>query len=209
MTFAPQVVQTSCCVIGACIGGEFPVDAWAVWASSFALAATLILFVREGLALRRFRRLHHHATWVPAEPPANIAEVDDPILALGGRMHILRPHLRSRGGFEVPDDDAIEPARTDRALRRMCSRSRAERPGDVLETLPMYLDDANHDRGVYYNYVQICISLALAALTGLMHATPWGWTTPGGFTMLALVICALHALALLTPCAHALKPASP
>lgn len=39
-------------------------------------------------------------------------------MAFCGRLHVTRPHLRGRGGYEPPDADRKEPARTERALRR-------------------------------------------------------------------------------------------
>ena len=133
--------------------------------------------------------------WQSNEKPLNIAEVDDPCLALLGRMRILRPKLRGRGGFEAPEEDNLEPARTERALRRALScgfwrycGGQKERLGDVLETLPMWLDDANEGAGIFFVIMQNLLQLAIAMVTGFMHAHPWLATQPGGVAINILLI---------------------
>ena len=109
----------------------------------------------------------------------------------------MRPRLRGRGGYEAPEEDGAEPARTERSLSRaFCFRPRwpwrcgakDERAGDVLETLPMWTDDAGKRKGIYYIYVQILLQLLIAALVGILFAMPFNQTDVGGLVNLCGVI---------------------
>jgi len=190
-------------VIGAQIGGDHALGSTALTVSALVMAALFSFHLSEIWTLRRFRRKWHDACWQPGDPPQTNAEVDDPILALLGRLHILRPTLRGRGGYEPPEEDCVEPARTERALARVfgcrfwryCG-GREERGGDVLETLPMWLDDANCRKGIYYVAVQTGLQLGIATLTGLLYANPWQLTEPGGKTVAILLVCSQAALVL-------------
>ena len=142
-------------------------------------------------------QVHHNRCWQGAEKPQNNAEVDDPFFALMVNMRLMRPKLRSRGGFEAPEEDGREPARTERALRRAFCWSprwpwrcggKEERAGDVLETLPMWTDDANQKKGIFYIYVQVMLQLAIAAQAGILFAHPFNETSVGNFVNLGGII---------------------
>jgi len=155
----------------------------------------LIWHAVEVRTLIRFRRRHHDVCWHGADPPQTNAEVDDPIFALVGKAGWVQPHLRGLGGFEAPEVDCEEPARTERVLSRAFSwklwqscGGKEERAGDVLETLPMWLDDSNEKRGIYFTFVQMGLQLAIAICTGILFAHPWIETSVGGyFNMGALI----------------------
>ena len=128
---------------------------------------------------------------------ARSTQVDDPLLAMMGKLRLTRPRLRGRGGYEAPEEDGVEPARTERALRRaFCFSPRwpwrcglkGERAGDVLETLPMWTDDAGKRKGLYYIYVQVLIQLVIALQVGILFAHPFNQTGTGGLVNLGGLI---------------------
>ena len=198
ITFAPALVTTSMAVLGAHAGGKHCMISSHLALSSFCLVVVFSFFAMEVWTLLRFRRLFHDDTWYGADPPCSNAEVDDPALAILGKLRVIQPRVRLRGGYECPQDDMREPARTERALNRVfgCKFWRycgggEERPGDVIETLPMWLDHANHGQGIYYSVMQIGLQLAMAILVGLLYAHPWQGTTSGGITELIVLIVIL------------------
>ena len=91
--------------------------------------------------------------------------------------------------------DCEEPARTERVLSRAFSLKfwqycggKEERAGDVLETLPMWLEDANEKRGVFFALVQMGLQLSIAISTGILFAHPWNETSVGGFFNMGALI---------------------
>ena len=203
-TFSPTLLSSSSSVIGAhvAMGGTRQMEPWSLALSICVVTVVVAFHVLEVRTLIRFRRLDKSTPmWQGNEKPLNNAEVDDPCLALLGKFRILRPKLRGRGGFEAPDEDAVEPARTERALRRALScgfwrycGGEEERLGDVLETLPMWLDDANEGTGIFFVITQNLLQLGIAMTTGFMHAHPWLMTQPGGVAINLLLITMQVAL---------------
>ena len=186
---APTLAPSPVCPRCAQAGGQHECEAWSLALACMVLATIALFFLSEFLTLRRFLRMHGDACWQGAEKPQARREVDDPFLALMGRMRLCRPRLRGRGGFEAPEEDCAEPARTERALQRaLCITLRwpwrcgtkDERAGDVLETLPMWTEDANSGKGIYFVYVQVLIQLVIAMLTGFLFAHPFNASSPGG-----------------------------
>lgn len=196
-TFAPALLTASCSVVGGhtTLGGGHTLPQWSLVLSIIVIVLVVGFHAMELRTLMRFRRLHHVACWQGAEEPQSNAEVDDPCLALLGRLRLVRPTLRGRGGYEPPEEDCAEPARTERALSRaLCCNfwrycgGQRERAGDVLETMPMWLDDANVNKGVFFIFVQTGLQLTIAALTGVVYAHPWLTTEAGGMTINVLLI---------------------
>lgn len=195
-TFSPALVASATALIGAQAGGLHKLELWSLSLASLLCVLVGLFFARELQILRHFRRRHHDQCWHGAERPLGNEEVDDPLLALAGRLRVMRPRLRGRGGFEPPDGDCHEPQRTEGALRRAlkpCARRKLgsvhERAGEMLETMPMWLDDANHTKGVFYTFVQLMLQLAVAVLTGVLYAHPFSVTQPGSmFVVIALIV---------------------
>ena len=206
-SFAPGMAFASTAVVGAQASGAHEMEAWSLWVASIAALGIGWFLLTEFVTLRRFRKEHEASSWQGAEKPQESAEVDDPILALMGRMRLMRPRLRSRGGFEAPEEDSSEPARTERALRRAflwtprwpwrwCCGKDGERAGDVLDTLPMWMDDSGQGAGVYYIFVQFTLQLIVAMQVGLLYANPWNGTSVGGLFNLSSTIAWQVALVL-------------
>ena len=83
-------------------------EPWSLALSICVVTVVVAFHVLEVRTLSRFRRLDKSTPmWQGNEKPLNNAEVDDPCLALLGKLRILRPKLRGRGGFEAPDEDAV------------------------------------------------------------------------------------------------------
>ena len=174
-------------------------EGWSISLSVLVMLGIFWFVLTELLTLRTFRRVHHADTWQGAEKPCSNAEVDDPFLALMGKMRLMRPRLRGRGGFEAPEEDCAEPARTERALRRAfcwsprwpwrwCCKGDA-RAGDVLETLPMWTEDAGEGKGIYYLYVQFLIQLIIAIQVGFLFAHSFNVTSAGGlFNLVSILV---------------------
>ena len=180
ISFSPALMTTASSVIGAQIGGYHVLEGWSLSLAFLIIIVVVRFFVSEISTLIRFRRVHHDACWQGAEPPQSIAEVDDPIFASLARLRVMRSRLRCRGGFEPPDEDSEEPTRTERALSRAFSCSlwrycggQRERAGDVLETLPMWTDDASCGIGIYYVITQGVLQLCIAVLMGALYSSPY------------------------------------
>ena len=114
-----------------------------------------------------------------------------------GKLRLTRPRLRGRGGYEAPEEDGVEPARTERVLgRAFCFSPRwpwrcglkGEHAGDVLETLPMWTDDAGERKGLFYVYVQVLIQMVIAMQVGILFAHPFNQTSTGGLVNLSGLI---------------------
>jgi len=199
ITFSPALLTSASSVIGAHFGGAHAVTEWSLILSYVVALIVVIFHVSEVWTLFYFHKRHHDNCWQGEDPPQSNAEVDDPLLALLGWLHVIRrPRLRGRGGFEAPEADGEEPARTERALlRAFCGLScllkynggsEEEYAGDILEVLPMWLDDAGAGKGVFFVAVQSALQLAIAVLTGLLFANPWQLTTVGGMTNVVSLI---------------------
>lgn len=145
LTFSPALLTSASSVIGAQVAGTHVLEGWSISLSSLIILGVFGFYFNELRTLLRFRRIHHDMCWQGAEAPESNAEVDDPIFASLGKIGLMVPRLRGRGGYEPPDEDCEEPARTERAIQRAfcCNFWRycggmEERAGDVLETLPMW-----------------------------------------------------------------------
>ena len=147
-TFSTGLLQCSAAVLGATMGG-YPVQVQDTVLAAVVFTLIGFVYARESHKIILFYRHHAKKCWVPAEPPQSKDEVDDPALALLTNVSrgAFAPRAREVGGWEPPEDDGLEPARTERLLRRCFSWSapdiRHQRSGDAMAEMYTWLMDAS------------------------------------------------------------------
>ena len=77
--------------------------------------ALLHRYVHQVVRLERMRQLHNERIWIDSDAPETVKDMDDPLFMLAMKLG-FKPRMRLKGEFSTPDDDAAEPARTERAL---------------------------------------------------------------------------------------------
>ena len=190
------MMQASCAVLAAWASG------YRAWVSHVTIAVSAIafitaLFAHQAWLLFIFSRHHNEHTWIPAEKPQAEDELEDPLFRLvtkverhsigllcqRGKMPLI---TRERGGYEPPEEDNMEPDRTERALSRVFGFWRLpsfrDRPhGDAMAELGTWLGDATGTKhGLWFLYFLTVVQVVLAGFTGVMYALPWATTTVGG-----------------------------
>ena len=98
-------------------GGATP-PAWALALACTLLGVLSLVLLRQLWSLANFYRRHVRTYWMASERPRGSSEVDDPLLAVGGRLCLLRPRAREKGVFLMPPGSAAEPQRTEDELTR-------------------------------------------------------------------------------------------
>ena len=154
----------------------------------------------------------HHAPilWEDADQPVHHTEVEDPVLRVMVRFGLQRACCRfrtvvdrARGGFELTDDDIVEPARTQRLLARPFALQH-DNPSDRFASMSLNLvgrSRGNSLPGITYDWVELFVQLAIAAALGMgpsivaVHGVGSGPATAQ--LVLVLVLQALLAVWLL------------
>ena len=175
-------------------------------AVAFVLLITITL-VHQIRYLFTFWGMHHWVVWAQAKMPANYSEIEDPLLALLVRMHLMRPRNREQGEYAPPEDDPElqEPHRTEDALskafscgvdlpigalvgrsgqwwqRRRKRKQQAYAAGYATERLLTWLNGASgtHLLGIGYMAVQFVLQMLMSFSIGFLSVHPFGLTRPG------------------------------
>ena len=196
--FATGLQQNACSLIGAACAGYVVASAWLVLA---VLEVTFVtwLYLREGSRLFAFLRYHNDTCWTPSDPMDIKAEQDDPLLALltYSTKGLIPPRPRERGSFEPPEDESVEPGRTERALSRFFQTFSVRRPtlvrdlpaADGLAELDMWLEDAHGSKlGVFYLFALTMHQMITASYLGFFYANPWAQGSIGSLFLLVILV---------------------
>ena len=157
VSFSASMLQSACAVLGAaCVG-------YKTLPTTLALCVFIIVFVvgayvYEAWRILLFSRHHGAHVWNAAEALQSKEEMDDSLIALlvnatKGLMmgRGLPPLTRELGSFEVPEEEEVEPGRTERALARALTPWRSAHfrdwpPGAALLELSVWLGGASGSR---------------------------------------------------------------
>ena len=139
------------------------------------IAVIGVLYARQSYCLYMFYRKHRANVWVDAEPPQGKDEVEDPLFAFLSNVTFgfFKPRPREWGGFEAPEEDTEEPARTERALARAFSLRPVKfgelRSGDALSQLQSSLADSSGKgtAGIWYMFFTRVLHLIMAVGIGV------------------------------------------
>ena len=182
MMFPSSLVQSACAVLGAACAGYYVLPG-TILLSLGAIALVVAFYASEARRICIFKRTHNDQLWSDADPPGSKEEVDDALIALlvNATTGLVPPAARELGGFEAPQDDEVEPARTERAFARAATLPwRRERFGDwasgaALLELSTWLGGASGSgpRGLWYLYAISVAQLLLAALIGGLSVVSW------------------------------------
>jgi hypothetical protein len=127
----------------------------------------------------------HGVTCVRSENTVDAArDVEDPVLRLISKLRQrcgLSPLGRERGGYEAPEEDSEEPARTERLLASPFSllHSNAGDACDAMSTLWLSRSSGSIS-GVFYDLFSIALMLGLGVAFGLEDVASranWGAIT--------------------------------
>ena len=185
MLFMPGVVTAASAVLAAWVA-DLSISISAKLLSVAALYGCLIFLVYEERRLAAFSRAHRAVCWVPSKEPTKLSQVDDPLLWLCARHHLLRPYSRELGEFQPPSDQ-LEPARTERLISHAltppwrwrsswwCPSGSVYRcTSDSLDSLGHWLGSSSGATAVGMRFLLVLTVLqaALAALSGFLSAHP-------------------------------------
>ena len=101
MVFSGGLVNAAAAIVGAAAGGV-PLPPWAVLFAYIALLLVSAFLVSVVRRLVGFYRHHREVCWQPSERVESRTEVDDPLLALLGRICCFPPMRREKGEFNAP-----------------------------------------------------------------------------------------------------------
>lgn len=215
LVFASGLIESSTAILGAQAASRSQ-PAWAIVLSITSITLLVTLISLQARALLRFHSHHARDCWLHFEPPEKRSEIDDPLLAMLGRLCQVRPRNRDQGAFLMPDDSIEEPQRTELALARHfgCGRTcggeqtlgRQERAGLQLEGLQTWLGDGTASRtGICFQLLLVLAQLTLAmsvgllaggsATTSVMQRVGFKVLTLHGVNVCLLAICALFTVA--------------
>ena len=194
VSFSTGLLQCATAVLGAtCAGYATTIRSLAT--SVITITLIIAAFAWQTYRLIIFLKYHDEVCWQPAEPPEAKDEIDDPFFAFltTSTKGLVRPSSRELGGFEPPDEDMEEPARTERALARFFSwrpvDARRMRAGDSLSELPVWLGDSSGTaRGIWYIFFTIMLQLTTATILGLTYSMQWPQTSNGGKALLGVLL---------------------
>jgi len=181
--FATGVLSAASAVLGAAAAG-YATTVRGLAVSIITIVVMGISYAHQGYCLFQFYRKHLANVWVDAEPPQGKYEVEDPLFAFLSNVTfgLFKPRPREWGGFEAPEEDTAEPARTERALAR-AFRLRpvkfGELPsGDALSQLQPWLGDSSGKgkTGIFYMFFMLVLQLITAVIIGILVVTPYGQT---------------------------------
>jgi len=184
---------------------------WSVVLAGLAVGLITIFLVFQIRRVLDFYLAHSAECWVALESPDHRSDVDDPALALLGRLCCLRPYSREQGVFVMPEEEVVEPQRTELALaeafncgmgfrRRIARRffhrrvgyyakhdARSNTAGHKLERLNVWLGEGTATRaGVFFLVVRVFVQMAIAVNTGFLFAHPFSVSVHGQKVQLGL-----------------------
>jgi len=145
---------------------------------------------------------HCRASW--SENTVDAArDVEDPVLRLISKLrqrYGLSPLGRERGGYEAPEEDSEEPARTERLLASPFSllHSNAGDACDAMSTLWLSRSSGNIS-GVFYDLFSIALMLGLGVALGLEDVASqanWSAITQAVIVFILQACLALYVLML-------------
>ena len=162
----------------------------------------LVLLMTVMWLFSAFRRLLHvygffDEIWQPADEADDPHDVEDPLSRLLSkiRSRILPPgcaHIcfdRERGGFESPEEDCEEPARTERLLANAYALVRP-RAGDSLDSLTLLWMNRSSGNcrwlGLYYEWIMMLGQLMISFVSGIGSGI-----TPGSVAADAQVVAVM------------------
>ena len=161
---------------------SFPADLDTCGSECMVPAVTVLTLLALYLLTTFAMLLHFHRsgyreeTWEDAEEPEDPNDVEDPLYRFISKVRVrfcvperkFNIMDRPRGEFVRPEDDEVEPARTERLLRYPLSLFRS-RPADALDALKLaWFQRANGSGfvGVSYDLIAVLAGLAVAGLNG-------------------------------------------
>ena len=194
LVFSGGIVESAMAILGAHAVG-YTMPAWSI-TTAYATLLVISAFLASQLhALYRFYWSHREACWVKSDAPESYHEMGDPLLALLCRLRLIRPRSREQGSWILPEQDALEPQRTeqDLAMALDCGvglrkhvayccldRKHSRAAGDTLERLQLWTrDGAASAAGAAFSVIVITVQLLLAINTGLFYVHPWARTPSG------------------------------
>lgn len=182
-----------------------------VWSFTLAILTCSLLaafYTDQAVRLVYFYFRHLSKSWRAAAKPNSFDEVVDPCVAV---LHCVTRRLlwaREQGSFEPPAAEAIEPARTEDALRRAFTFGitchQRLKTGPALDSLAIWLDDASGSwRGLYYIFFTTILQLAIAVLTGITYPMSWARTDEGQKVLLSCLVATQFSCAAWVLCSTA------
>lgn len=196
VAFSSPLLQCASAIIGAHLSG-LPIGSAPFAVAAAVVVAICLFYTDQFRRLRHFCRHHKDACWQPAAVLASRTEMDDPLYAA---LHRCLPcclplRTREQGSWEEPEEDAEEPARTERHLGRALtwrpSPWNFERAGDALIINTAWLKDAaSSSSSMAERYIVVLFSLQLstAVLIGVLYTNPWPQTSAGAKALLGILI---------------------
>ena len=170
--FTAGVVESSAAILSATgPNGEMD-DVFFISLAAICVSIIFLFLTHELCRIRRFYRAHSSTLWTPSPVLKDWSEVDDPLMRLLARLHLIRPRMRYRGSYDPPEEDVEEPARSQRSLQvgeALSMRSHKEHPGDVFGKLSGYwlADVGGGRRGAAYHISKASTQAMVALFTGL------------------------------------------
>ena len=161
------------------------------WAAALTLGGALAFLAATLTQLVHFHVHHAAGAWQPIEAPHDADEVDDPGYRWASKARLLccaeatAVLERDLGAFEKAEDEALEPARTERLLRQPL-RWLYPTAADALDALSVvWLARASGGTFSHtgFAYLALLLQLAIAVLAGVGPAL-----TPGTTQALAQVV---------------------
>ena len=203
LVFSGGIIEAATAILGASAAG-YPMPTWSV-ATAYAAILAIFLFVASQVrAIYRFYLSYREECWSKSDAPDHRSEMDDPLLALLCRLRLIRPRSREQGGWILPDEEAVEPQRTELRLARAfdCPGSRRQQQsgggGGSLERLQLWTRDGSASpTGAAFGVVIITVQFMLSLNTGFLFVHPWARTSSGQKARLSTnavlqVCCALY-----------------
>jgi hypothetical protein len=179
------------------------------WPGLIILAVVGLFFLSGFVTLLHFWWYYSADSWEWFEP-ADLSEVDDPAYWLVSKIRLsccpqrLRGKKfnlvgRVRGDWTKPEEDVVEPDRTERLLAHPVVLLRP-RPGDAIDGNKMlWLNRASGSygiSGVLYEWLLLLIQLSIAILTGIGPGIEPG--SPEADAQMFAVICLQYGIAVYT-----------
>ena len=115
--FVSGLIQASSTVYGT-HAASYHLSRTLTLAAIVVFGAVLVFLAFQGRQILRFRRRFGSSMWAPAAAPASISDMDDPLLRLFARCRLLKPCMRVKGEYAIPEEATAEPGRTERAIQR-------------------------------------------------------------------------------------------
>ena len=103
--FSSGLIECSCAIIGAMMGGTVPVEYFWLILSLVCVVCIVCLYIYQGFKLVRFYKKHGKVCWVDNDAPEVHDEVEDPLFYFLSKIRWLpfAPKHREKGSFEAPE----------------------------------------------------------------------------------------------------------